>query len=398
MAQPAPTAATAAQPAAPPACPTQWFAARTPPFASTQVGADGQVTFRICAPAAQKVEVTSDIDLLPRPAGAFAAVPLPLKRDATGLWSATTPGPVTPGTHRFSFRVDGVKTADPFGTDWAFPHTGVDGVLQVPGASAAFQAYDPGIAHGVVSTITYESRTLGMTRRAHVYTPPGYMKDARRYPVLYLVHGAGDSDDSWISTGHAHWIMDRLIAAKKAVPMIIVMPDGHTPDRPEAMMWTNHDFGNDLTRDLIPYVDANFRTIPTADARGMAGLSMGGQHTLREGVNRPDTFHWIGVFSIGLGVARTADIHQDKIDDYMRENDAALKRSARDMRLVYFAMGRDDFLYHTAAPTRAVFDRYHIGHLYRETGGGHTWMNWRDYLADFAPRLFRPTPAHKGTK
>ena len=163
------------------------------------------------------------------------------------------------------------------------------------------------------------------------------------------------------------------------------MPFGHTPPRAGSDMLNNTDFGDDLTGSLIPYVDSHFRTIETADARAMAGLSMGGSHTIRYGLTRPELFNWVGVFSMGLGINNDAS----QMAQYEQANDAALRRSAEEMKLVYYAMGTDDFLYGTVAPTRGVFDKYGIDHVYNESAGGHTWINWRRYLADFAPRLFR---------
>jgi enterochelin esterase family protein len=211
------------------------------------------------------------------------------------------------------------------------------------------------------------------------------MKDGARYPVLYLVHGAGDSDDSWTSEGHAHYIIDNLIAAGKARPMIVVMPFGHTPERANADMLRNSDFGDDLHKDLIPFVEANYRTLNETATRAMAGLSMGGAHTIQFGLPRSDRFGYIGIFSMGL-------FDSASVASYESRNAAALKRGAagpQAFKLVYYAIGKDDFLYRTVAPTRAVLDRAGIKYMYHESAGGHTWTNWRDYLADLAPRLFR---------
>jgi enterochelin esterase family protein len=222
-------------------------------------------------------------------------------------------------------------------------------------------------------------------RRAHVYTPPGYQVSAKRYPVLYLVHGAGDSDDSWTNIGHAQYILDNLIAAGKAKPMIIVMPFGHTPDRPGTNLMANTDFGDDLIKDLMPKIEHDFRTINQANSRAMAGLSMGGSHTIRYGLTHPELFHYIGIFSMGLGMnGNTADV-----TSYETANAAALQRDAKELKLVYYAMGKDDFLHGTIAPTRAMFDKYGIKHEFHESTGGHTWINWRRYLNDFAPKLFK---------
>ena len=213
------------------------------------------------------------------------------------------------------------------------------------------------------------------------------MAGTGRYPVLYLVHGAGDSADSWTSVGHANNILDNLIASGKAKPMIVVMPFGHTPDRPNTgdggNILANPDFGDDLIKDLIPYVDANFRTLADRKERAMAGLSMGGAHTLRFGLTHPELFDYIGIFSMGLGLQGN-----NEVSDYESANGAALKQAGKDINLVYYAIGKDDFLYNTSAPTRAMFDKYGMKTVYHESGGGHTWINWRRYLTDFAPRLF----------
>jgi enterochelin esterase family protein len=237
-----------------------------------------------------------------------------------------------------------------------------------------------------VSEIDYWSSSLGMMRRAFVYTPPGYMKDARNYPVLYLVHGAGDSDEAWTRTGHANYILDNLIAGGTARPMIVVMPNGHTPDRPGADILDNVDFGNDFLKDLIPYVDGHFRTLANADGRAMAGLSMGGVHTFNFGLTHPELFHSIGIFSSGLGIGPSG---KDAIAIYEQANEATLRRDARELKLVYYAIGAEDPFGSVLPATRALLDKYGIAYVFHPSDGGHTWINWRRYLNDFAPRLFR---------
>lgn len=222
-------------------------------------------------------------------------------------------------------------------------------------------------------------------RRAHVYTPPGYMKGKGNYPVLYLVHGYAFSDASWTSLGHSQYILDNLIAAGGAKPMILVMPFGHTPSRPGLNLMDNTDFGKDLANDLVPYIDAHFRTLANANDRAMAGFSMGGMHTIRFGLTRPDLFHWIGIFSMGLGMRGNTE----QLANFEKVNDAALREDARSLKLLYLAIGSDDPFYSTSAPTRVMFDKYGIRYVYHESGGAHNFSNWRRYLADFAPRLFR---------
>ena len=376
----------ASQTARPPSCLPAGFAPPTVVYQATEQLNDGRVTFKLCAPEATSVAVTSS-DADPAIPMGFGGGPsgLTLTKDSVGLWSGTTAIPIAPGTYRYNFRVNGARVPDPRATRFSEERTGINSILEVTGADGAFQAFNPKVPHGAVSTVEYASSSLGIKRRAHVYTPPGYMKGGATYPVLYLVHGAGDSDDSWTSEGHAQYIIDNLIASAKAKPMIVVMPFGHTPDRADANMLTNTDFGDDLHKDLIPFIEANFRTQNDRASRAMAGLSMGGAHTLQFGVTRSDRFAYVGVFSMGL-------IDTTQVKAYELKNSAALQRGAggpQAFRLVYYAIGKDDFLYRTVAPTRGLLDKYHVNYVYHESGGGHTWTNWRDYLADFAPRLFR---------
>ena len=352
-----------------------------PEWKSVEQREDGRVTFRYCAPEAGSVAVISD-DL--PPAVPFGAG-LPMTKDASGLWSATTELVVAPDTYRYNFRVDGTRTPDPQADRFVAERMGVDTIMEVTGPDGAFQTWQKDVPHGLVSEIDYWSDTLGMMRRAFVYTPPGYMKGDESYPVLYLVHGATGSEENWSRVGRANDIADNLLAAGEAQRMIIVMPDGHTPPRDGAPLLTNTDFGGDLIDDLVPTIDATFRTIADRDHRAMAGLSMGGAHTLQFGLTRPDLFGSIGIFSMGLGLQEA-----DQVSVYEEANARALATRAASDDLVYYAMGTEDFLYGTVAPTRAMFDKAGIDHVYNETGGGHDWINWRRYLADFLPRLFQP--------
>lgn len=363
--------------AAPATCAGNSFLPGPASYKSVEPLPDQRVTFRLCAPNAAFVSVTSSdlADVIPFGQG------LPMARNAQGLWSVTTPAAVAADNYRFSFSVDGVAVPDPQGTTFSLTRVGQFSTFEMPGAEGAFQTYDKSVPHGIVSVVDYWSSSLGTLRHAHVYTPPGYMRDSAHYPVLYLVHGAGDSDDSWTSVGHANYILDNLIAAGKARPMIVVMPFGHTPERPGANMLANNDFGQDLFKDLIPYVDGHFRTVAKPTARAMAGLSMGGAHTLQFGLPHSEVFHYVGIFSMGLGNA-------SQITGYETANAQGLSESGKSMSLVYYAIGNKDFLYATAAPTRAMMDKYGIKYVFHESDGGHTWINWRRYFADFAPRLF----------
>ena len=377
------TSPAAAQDAAAPASCRPQGPFAVPSYTSVEVLADGRVTFRLCAPDAQDVRVVSnDIDYaIPMGLAPGTERGLPMTKDATGLWEATTSVRVVPDNYRYNFQVDGVRVPDPMATTFSRERVGINSTVDVPGPEGAFQTWHADVPHGLVSRIEYWSAPLGVKRGAYVYTPPGYMNGTARYPVLYLVHGAGDSADSWTEVGHANLILDNLIASGQAQPMIVVMPFGHTPDRPGVNMIANTDFGDDLHQALIPQIDATFRTLANREHRAMAGLSMGGAHTIRFGLTRPDVFSRVGVFSMGLGMG------PNDVADYTAANDAMLHRAAAEMQLVYYAMGTQDFLYGTVAPTRAMFAQYGIAHHYNESDGGHTWINWRRYLADFLPRL-----------
>ncbi len=375
-------------PAAPSTAPTnclpRGFLPAPATYRSVEQLPDRRVTFRICAPEATSVSVVSNdiADVIPMgidgsPSG------LPMTKDEQGLWGVTTPVPVAPDTYRFNFRVNGVLVPNPQGTTFSPAQVGTNGTFEVLGPEGAFQTYNKDIPHGAVSDVEYWSKSLGVKRRASVYTPPGYARGGDRLPVLYLVHGASDSDASWTTVGRAHYVLDNLIAAAAARPMIVVMPFGHTPPRPGPNdILTNSDFGDDFLKDLIPYIEANYRTINTPASRAMAGLSMGGAHTLNFGLTHPELFGYIGIFSMGL-------LNPQQAADYEKRHAAALDRSAKSMKLVYYAMGKTDFLYQSVAPTREILNKHGIKHVYNESDGGHTWINWRRYFNDFAPRLFK---------
>lgn len=343
---------------------------------------DGRVTFRICAPEATAVSLASadNDDIAPNTFGGGRG--RPMVKDEKGMWSVTTPNPIAPNTYRYFFFVDGARVPDPAARELSLERSNIDSLVEVKGPAEDFEAWRQDIPHGTVATIEYWSEPLGVVRRMHVYTPPGYEKNNKSYPVLYLVHGAGDSDDSWTSVGRANNILDNLIAAGKAKPMIVAMPNGHTPDRPNgggpANMLQNADFGNDLLKVVVPYVDAHYRTIANASDRAMAGLSMGGAHTIAFGLPHPDVFRYIGVFSmVGGG------------EQYEKTNDAALKQAAKEMKLVYYAYGSEDPVVRNPGQLEGTLQKYNIKLTLHQTGGGHTWINWREYLDDFAPRLFR---------
>jgi len=247
------------------------------------------------------------------------------------------------------------------------------------------------VPHGAVAEVTYWSTSLGRFRRMHVYTPPGYESGQGTYPVFYLLHGAFDCDDSWTSVGRAGFILDNLIAAGKARPMIVVMPAGHTGPFTFGRRLPIDEFTKDFIGDIMPHVEKNYRVHTDKAHRAIAGLSMGGAQTLSIAIPYPDRFAYVGVFSSGIfgiaggmGGAPEGPSWEEQQKDIL--DGAELKK---DLKLVWFATGKDDFLVETSRATVEMLKKHGLDVVYKETDGAHTWTNWRNYLNEFAPQLFR---------
>ncbi len=345
--------------------------ARRAPVVSPEVAVDGKVTLRLAAPKAQTVALDSG-DL----AATLGVKALPaMAKGDDGVWAVTL-GPVPPGIYEYSFKVDGVKVTDPNSSNVFGDRTGSRGYVEVPGPAGSPRADAwRKVPHGTVHTHWYESSAAaGARRRVHVYTPPGYEKDSRKYPVLYLLHGSGDNDSHWTLLGQANVIADNAIADGKAVPMLIVMPDGHVPttgDRTAA-------FETELMKDVRPLVEGNYRTETGRSKRAIAGLSMGGNQALAVGLKNADDFAYVGAFSAGVREGSPA---------YAALNDPA-KLNDR-LKLLWVGIGTDDFLLNANRDYAKKLDAANVKHEYKETSGGHRWGVWRDYLAGFLPRLFR---------
>jgi enterochelin esterase family protein len=255
------------------------------------VGADRTVTFRIYAPQARAIRLAaSDI-----PGVGQAAQ---LTRADNGVWELRH-GPIAPGSYRYHFNVDGVATIDPRNPSVSESNNNVWSLVHVPGTDV-FDTKD--VPHGSIAEVPYKSSTLGRFRRMHVYTPPGYERSRDRYPVFYLLHGAGDSDDSWGSVGRAGIIVDNLLATRQARPMIVVMPAGHAAAAGDSVIGQSATelFVNDFVVDVMPHVEKHYRVLTDRANTAIAGLSMGGGQTLQVAVPRLERFAYIGVFSSGL--------------------------------------------------------------------------------------------------
>ena len=358
---------------------------------SPEVQPDRRVTFRLLAPKANEV-------LFASPDSQGAA----MTKGENGVWEVTR-GPLEPGPYRYSFTVDGVTVVDPRSPATSEANGSISSLVYVPGADFMDTKNVP---HGAVASVTYYSTALSRFRRMHVYTPPGYEQGGTdRFPVLYLLHGSGDSDDSWTSVGRAGFILDNLIAAGKAKPMIVVMPAGHTNSssfggplpvgpRPPA-----DGFEQDFLRDINPTIEKNYRVLTDRPNRAIAGLSMGGNQTLNLAIPHQEKFAYVGVFSSGLfgafprsGNATPANAATTARPSWEQQHLAELDNAEwkKGLKLLWFSTGKDDFLVQTTRSTVDLLKKHGFNPVYSETAGGHSWSNWRNYLNEFAPKLFQP--------
>jgi enterochelin esterase-like enzyme len=356
---------------------------------------DARIEFRIKAPDASKVQVK---------VGAIPAIDL-VKGD-DGVWSVTTP-PIVPGFHYYYYTIDGVTVDDP--ASRTFYGVGKDSTgIEVPEKGADFYLIQD-VPHGEVREHWYRSTVTGSWRRCFVYTPPGYDTNVKtRYPVLYLQHGAGEDETGWIRQGHANFILDNLIAAGKARPMLIVMDNGYAarpgappPPAPTgaapggaamlaSMRAMTAAFEDVMIQDLIPMIDKTYRTIPNRDHRAMAGLSMGGMQTFQITLSHLDTFSYIGGFS-GAGAGFV--FGRNTLDPKTAYNGVLSDPAAfnKKVHLVWLGVG-------TAEPERMhtglvsfnnFLEQAGIQHVFYESPGtAHEWQTWRRDLNLFAPLLF----------
>jgi enterochelin esterase family protein len=367
---------------------------------SIEVLPDHKVTFRIYAPKATDVRLNGDWVTHGRGKAG------PMEKGANGVWSLTV-GPLVPDIYGYSFNVDGVPTLDPRNVQMKTGVGSAQNILEVPGPEEDFEALKD-VPHGEIHVTWYHSANLNEMRRLHIYTPPGYGAGSAKYPVLYLINGGGDEDSSWSSLGRAGFILDNLIAAKKAKSMIIVMPNGTTsvpgvtpamtgramtPEanrvRLDSLAKLHEAFVQDLLTNVLPYTEKNYRVLATPDNRAVAGLSMGAGETLRTGVGHYPMFGYIGAFSQGAEPGLDAPFPQD----FVTRNAAFFKDPAqtnKNIKLFYIGVGSNDQTV-GKGPTHMAegLTKLGIHNEYHETDGGHDWENWRQYLNEFAQKLFR---------
>ena len=357
-----------------------WNPAPGDTLTSYRVMDDLRVYFAIYAPRADEVLLSGgDMPGIDRGAK--------MSKREDGVWE-TTVGPLPPGAYRYHFIVDGVTVVDPRNPATSESNANTWSLFYTGGADW-MDARD--VPRGAIAEVTYFSKSLNRFRRMHVYTPPGYESGTGKYPVFYLLHGAWDCDDAWTTVGRAGFIIDNLIAEKKAKPMVIVMPAGHTG--PFRAMAYNRDatrpqvdeFSGDFVNDVMPWVESHYRVHTDRNHRAMAGLSMGGGQTLNIAIPRLDQFAWLGVFSSGIfGIdGKGGPAWEENNIKHLSD-----EKAKQGLKLLWFATGKDDFLLGTTRATVDFLKKHDFNVIYNETEGAHTWIKWRDYLHEFAQLLF----------
>ncbi len=352
----------------------------TAPAVSPDVHADGRVTFRLHAPSANGVtlrgEWVADGGIDVSPAVAMA-------KDDSGVWSVTV-GPLPSEVLSYSFNVDGVTIADPGNPIVKLAAQGAaQSLVSIPGRPPRLHDIRD-VPHGTVQENWYHSKTLGgEARRFFVYTPPGY--DARRsggYPVMFLLHGSGNSETNWQSIGRANFILDNLLAEGKAKPMLLVMPFGHAvPQGSPERARNNVLFEQDLLEDILPALEARYNLARGSKNRAIAGLSMGGMQALAAGLRHPDRFAWVGVFS---------PVTEPDIPTRYAEQLTQADNINKKVSLLWIGCGDRDALFKRTQAAEEVLTKSGIKHEYHAAvGGRHSWILWRENLAEMAQRVFR---------
>jgi enterochelin esterase family protein len=341
-------------------------AQRGPAVRSPEILPDGRVTFRLAAPNASDVRMT----------GEFLKGPEPLQKDEKGIWSVTV-GPVSPEIYGYQLSVNGV----PMPRAW----------LDVPGAAPRFFDARP-VAHGAVEQRMYNSKATETVRRAFIYTPPNYSRSSERYPVLYLLPGAGGDESGWTVNGRTNVILDNLIADGKLKPLVVVMPYGYAyppgsprAEGPDAQRRQRELFNRDLIEDLIPFVQANYRVHADREHRAIAGLSMGGGQALGVGLSRMDVFSRVLGFSSALGVVTSQQAGGLDFKKLIADSKAVNDK----LKLLWVGCGTEDTLFNSNKQFAEMLAASGVKHTFRETGGAHTWQVWRRYLNEVAPLLFQ---------
>lgn len=371
-----------------------------PSVISPEVHPDHTVTFRLQAPAAKQVSVSGDFLPTEKISTPFGDFDIPgsrqLKKNDGGIWEFTTSGPLEPELYSYSYTVDSLRINDPHNVYQLRDVGTISNIFIIPGARGDLYSVND-VPHGTVSAIWYPSRQLGINRRLSVYTPPGYETSGSRYPVLYLLHGMGGDEKAWLELGRASQILDNLIASGKADPMIVVMPNGNASQEaapgetsaglnpPTIQLPKTMDGSFEAAfPEIVDFIDSNYHTLPDKAHRAIAGLSMGGFHSLNISREYPDMFDYVGLFSAAINRGQNPDSPV-----YLDGEEKLKTQFAKNPKLYWIAIGSTDMLYDDNKQFRALLDRNAYPYEYVETPEGHIWKNWRIYLSDFAPKLFK---------
>ena len=340
------------------------LAQRAPSISSPEVHTDNKITFRYFSRTAKKVSVS----------GEFKDGYFPLKKDSTGVWSITV-GPITPDIYPYSFMVDSVEVADPNNTYIFANERFKRSIVDVRGNTPLIHSLQ-NVPHGKLSYILYNSKTLKTTRQMLVYTPPGFnVNGTTKYPVLYLIHGGSDTEETWTKVGRANLIADNLIAQGKAKPMIIVMPYGNV--RPAPMP----NFTKDVVNDVIPFVEANYPVLTDSKNRAVAGFSVGGGQTLNIGLTNTDKFAYVSSYAPYTATEEFQKNFTNLTPDAAKIN--------KDLKLFTISVGTEDFLYESVKKNIAMFEEKNVKLKTYIVSGGHTWMNCKLYLATTLQEIFK---------
>lgn len=366
---------------------------------SPEVNDNKTVTFRLKAPKAVKVQVTGDFlpsEKITTPYGEFDAPGHADLTEKDGLWEYTTSTPLQPELYSYSLVVDGLSINDPGNVYINRDVINLSNIFLISGGYADLYAVQ-NVKHGTLSKIWYHCNKTDKDRRMTVYTPAGYETGNKRYPVLYLLHGMGGDENAWTELGRAAQIMDNLIAQGKAKPMIVVMTNGNISQEaapgetsdglivPTTQLpHTMDGLFEETFPEVVKFIDKTYRTLSNKQNRAIAGLSMGGFHSMHISANNPGTFDYIGLFSAAIIPGKDV---KSPIYDNMEQKIA--RQFAQKPALYWIAIGKTDFLYQANSDYRKMLNDNGYKYEYMETEGGHIWRNWRIYLTEFAQKIFK---------
>ena len=367
---------------------------------SPEIRPDNKVTFRLNAPEVLKVEIAGDFlptKKIETPMGEVdAPANATLIKNDKGVWEFTTPEPLAPELYSYTFIIDGVKVIDPGNPYTVRDIASLTSIFIIDGGIADLYKVND-VPHGTVARTWYKSQFLEMPRRLTVYTPPGYETSKENYPVFYLLHGAGGDEEAWMALGRASQIFDNLIAQGKAKPMIVVMTNGNAgqqaaPGESPRGMYKPSFMGDTRMNgafeesfpEVVKFVESNYRAKTDKANRAIAGLSMGGFHSMHISKQYPDMFDYVGLYSAAI-------MPRNNVNSHIYENfDQKLKvQFDKKPKLYWVACGTTDFLYQANIDFIKSLTDKKYPHIYYESGEGHIWKNWRIYLTEFAPLLFK---------